>query len=73
VHWAEFTADGNWVVSGSEDTTVRIWSSGDGSLVQTLEESREPLRTVTFSPNGEYVAASADQVVLVWQRTVSGQ
>jgi WD40 repeat protein len=73
VHWAEFSADGNWVVSGSEDQRVRIWSSEDGSLVQTLEESREPIRTVAFSPNGEYVTASTEQVVLVWQRTVSGQ
>jgi WD40 repeat protein len=61
------------VVSGGEDKTVRIWSSQDGSLAQTLEESREPIRTVAFSPNGEYVAASSEQVVLVWQRTFSGQ
>ena len=67
VHWAEFSPDGNWIVSGSEDKTVRIWSAG-GKLEQTLQESQAPILTVAFSPNGEYVAASSEQNVLVWKR-----
>ncbi|PYV06497.1 MAG: hypothetical protein DMG26_03015, partial [Acidobacteria bacterium] len=37
---------------------------------QTLSESQAPVITVAFSPNGEYVAASAENTVLVWKRTL---
>ncbi len=40
----------------------------DGKLEQTLAEGQAPLLTVAFSPNDNYVAASTDQTVLVWQR-----
>jgi WD40 repeat protein len=52
---------------------MKIWSADDGKLEQTLEESQAPLLTVSFSPSGEFVAASSEQTVLVWQRRFSSQ
>ena len=51
---------------------MRIWSVDDGKLVQTLSESPAPLDTVTFSPDGNYVAATTDNNVLIWKKTPTG-
>ena len=68
VHRAEFSADGKWLASGGEDRTVRVWSADNGKLLQTLEEAREPVLSVAFSPNGRSIAASTEKTVLIWQR-----
>jgi WD40 repeat protein len=60
------------VVSAGEDKTARVWSVEDGKLQETLEESKDPLLTVSFSPNGECIAASSEKAVLIWKRTASG-
>ena len=51
---------------------MRVWSVEDGKLQQTLEEGREPLLTVAFSPNGEYLAAASEKAAFLWKRIVSG-
>ena len=36
VYSVAFSADGSKVVSGSEDSTVKIWSADNGEVLQTL-------------------------------------
>jgi len=64
---ATFGAE-SFVLSGGEDKTVRVWSAEDGSLLQTLQESHEPVLDVCFSPDGRFIAASSESVVLTWER-----
>jgi COMPASS component SWD3 len=68
VHRAEFSPNGKWIASAGEDHTVRVWSAEDGTLLQTLQEGQEPMLDVAFSPDSRFIAASADKVVLAWQR-----
>jgi WD40 repeat protein len=68
VHRAEFSPDGRWIASAGEDNTVRVWSAEDGTLLQTLQESQEPVLEVAFSPDGRFIAASTENLVLTWQR-----
>jgi hypothetical protein len=53
---------GRFVVTGSDDKTVRIWSVGDGRLLQTIRLPAGPgnigkVYAVEISPDGEVVAA----------------
>ena len=63
MHRAEFSPNGKWIVSAGEDHTVRVWSAEDGTLLQTLQDSQEPLLDVAFSPDSRFIAASSEKQV----------
>ena len=48
-----FSPDGRQVVSGSEDSTVRLWDTATGAALQTLEGHSSSVRSVAFSPDGK--------------------
>ena len=54
-----FSADGNLLVSGSYDKTLKIWSvgsSGNYECQSTLDVDGEVF-CVSYSPDGEFIAA----------------
>jgi glucose repression regulatory protein TUP1 len=66
-----FSLDGQLIVSGSGDKTVRIWDMNDGLLkVLTIDDSPNDdagVTSVAISTNGQFVAAgSLDTVVRIW-------
>ncbi len=48
-----FSPDGQRVVSGSDDQTVRLWDAVTGVALQTLEGHSGLVRSVAFSPDGK--------------------
>ncbi len=63
----EYSPDGSLLASGSEDATVRIWDSSEGSLVHELIGHREIVNDLSFSPDGTILAsASNDGSVRFW-------
>ncbi len=74
------TADGRWVISASEDRTLKLWDLEHGALLRTLAGHRGPVRAVAVTPDGKRaVSASYDRTLKLWDlergseiRTLSG-
>jgi WD40 repeat protein len=62
-----FSPDGRWLVSGGQDSIVRVWDTASGVEVRKLSRHKAPVRSVAFSPCGRWLAsASEDRTVILW-------
>ncbi|NEO88184.1 MAG: hypothetical protein F6J87_28595 [Spirulina sp. SIO3F2] len=71
VDTAEFSPDGQTIVTASADRTARVWNRS-GQQLAILQGHEAGVNTAEFSPDGQtIVTASADRTARVWNR--SGQ
>ncbi|KAL6923040.1 hypothetical protein FSST1_000314 [Fusarium sambucinum] len=68
-----FSADGQWLVSGSARDTdtgtanVKVWSTSTGQCLQVLEGHKFQVEAVALSPNNLLLASgSIDSTVKIW-------
>ncbi len=68
VNSVAFSPNGQYLVSGSGDNTVKIWRVSDGTEERTLYGHTGSVNSVAFSPNGHYLASgSGDRTIKLWR------
>ncbi|MCX6303827.1 MAG: WD40 repeat domain-containing protein [Bacteroidetes bacterium] len=66
VYSLDYTPHGRKIVSGSFDSTARIWNM-DGKELAVLKGHRQKVMSAKFSPDGRFiVTASTDSTVRLW-------
>jgi WD40 repeat protein len=68
--WVEsvtFSLDGQRIVSGSGDHTIKLRDAQTGSVLRTFEGHSDTVSSVAFSPNGQRIASgSGDHTIKLW-------
>ncbi|KAJ5500513.1 hypothetical protein N7453_009564, partial [Penicillium expansum] len=61
-----FSSDSEWLASGSEDATIKLWQKGEG--YRQLEGHSDGIKHLIFSPDNRLLAsASSDKTVRLWE------
>ena len=65
-----YSPDGDNIIGGYEDNTVRIWNVKTGRCLYILSEHASSVNSVTCSPDGKHIAsASSDGTIKFWNIT----
>jgi WD40 repeat protein len=65
-----FSPDGQRIVTGSEDGTVKLWETTSGMEQFTLKEPSNRIKSVGFSPDGKNIFALRETVAT---NSISGE
>jgi serine/threonine protein kinase len=68
------SSNGQTVVSGSEDKTIKVWNLNNGQLLRTLAGHADAVRSLTLSSNGQILASgSGDKTIKLWNLQTGAQ
>jgi WD40 repeat protein len=63
-----YSPDGQFIASGSNDKTVKLWDAASGRLIRTFEGHEDWGYSVAYSPDGRFIASgSKDATVKIWE------
>ncbi|MBD2184678.1 WD40 repeat domain-containing protein [Aerosakkonema funiforme] len=64
-----FSQDGQTLIGGGVDSTIKIWHIGAKDLIDILEDHKGAVRCVAFSPSGQTFASGGDdRKINLWNR-----
>lgn len=76
-----FSSDGQYILSGGKDNTVKLWDVSTGKEIRTFRGHSGWVCSLAFTPDGRYaVSGSSDKTIKIWNietggvvRTFSGE
>ncbi|TNV78881.1 hypothetical protein FGO68_gene7083 [Halteria grandinella] len=68
VYVVKFNSDGNYIMSGHTDRTVKLWNATKGTPIKTYAgvHNREIFDLAIFSDNNRFASCGGDQVFYIW-------
>jgi WD40 repeat protein len=74
INSAAFSDDSQYVITGSEDGTARVWEAGTGRPIVTLRGHEDAVESAAFSPDGKHaVTVSRDFSAGLWDVPVGSR
>jgi len=58
--------DGRYLLSGSLDTTMKLWEISTGREIRTFKGHHESVNSVVFSPDGQFALSGSGKAVRLW-------
>lgn len=68
VYVVKYNEDGNYLMTGHADRTVKLWNAKKGVLVKTYEavQNREVFDIAIFQDNGRFASCGGDKTFFLW-------
>jgi len=74
VHSVAFSPNDEYLASGGQDGTIKIWEVNTGRLLRTLRGHFGEVRSVDWSPNGQHLASGGDDLTArIWDAATGKQ
>lgn len=61
-----FSPDGTRIVSGSNDSTIRLWDTSTGEELTKFQAHTGIVNSVSFSPDGMRIASGGRNTICLW-------
>src|SRR4030042_391873 len=62
-----FSPDGKILAIGSNSYNIKLWDSSSGKEVRALKMGQFDIKSISFSPNGKWLAAADGMNIYIWE------